>query len=171
MLHVQLTADDYIAALYTHSTFTRMRWLRMGLITVALMAFIYFQMPHDPWFVATLIASYGAILLLTIALVRYVFLPWQGRRIYAQTKAMQRPYKWTWDDERMSYVNDLASGIVPWEDVLKWREGPEQFLVYQSNIMFYLFPKRAFANEAAIDEFRALLKKKIQSPSPPQAAF
>ena len=60
---------------------------------------------------------------------------------------------------------------MPWSDLTKWREGEGLFLLYGSDLIFYVLPKRAFQDAAAVDAFRDLLSAKIASPSLPQAAF
>src|SRR5262249_29468642 len=123
------------------------------------------------WLALSMFAVYAGIFVLAFLLTRYVFLPWQGRKIFAQTKALQRPYHWTWNNEQLSLSSDLLNIVVPWADLIKWRESKDLFLVYPSSISFHMFPKRAFRDPAAVDAFRGLLQSKIASPSPPQAAF
>ena len=96
MLEFQLTPEDYIEALQTHGQWTRGHWLRVVLIVVAGAAFVAYQSQDDPlWLWLVMFGVYAGIFLLVFALTRYVFLPWQGRKIFAQTKALQRPYHWT----------------------------------------------------------------------------
>lgn len=172
MLQVQLTVDDYLAANYLHARWTRARWIRAGLIVAALIAFSAWQAPGDPVrFGAIMIGIYAAFMILVVVLTRYWYMPRTARRIFAQTKSLQRPYRWSWNAEQLNYSSDLANAIVPWGDLVKWREGDQIFLIYPSNLMFYVFPKRAFQDAAAVDAFRQLLRAKIASPPRPEAAF
>jgi hypothetical protein len=95
--------------------------------------------------------------------MRYWFTPWRTRSIYAQQKEMQRPYFLSWNAEDITHESDTATVRTPWSDFLKWREGSELFVLYLSAVAFRIVPKRAFANQEAIDNFRALLREKIAS--------
>jgi len=171
VLKIELTADDYVAANFLSTRWTRARWLRVGLIALLLIVVVLWKLQSDPLRAAFIVVGYIATLSLMLLVARYVYLPWRARRVFTQTKALQRPYLWSWDEEQLSYKTDLATGIVPWTNLASWRESETMFALYASTIAFFLFPKRAFPNPAAIDAFRATLAKKIVSPAPPEAAF
>lgn len=171
MLKFELTADDYVAANFLTNRWTRATWIRVVTAGVVLTAFVLWKLQSDPLRAVISIAGYIAALSFLMLVARYVYLPWRARRAFTQTKALQRPYQWSWDDEQLSYKTDLATGIVPWSNLATWRESETMFALYASTVAFFLFPKRAFPSTEAVDAFRATLAKKIISPAPPEAAF
>lgn len=174
MVEVQLTADDFVAANFVHARWTPARWIRLGVVFAALLVLgvIVGRDQDDPISrLAPILFAYAPLMLLVLVAGRYWLMPRQARRIYAQTKSLQRVYRWWWNEEQLNYSSDLANAIVPWADLVKWREGEEVFLLYPSNLTFYVFPKRVFANDAAVDAFRQLLQRKIAMPTKPEATF
>jgi len=49
----------------------------------------------------------------------------------------------------------------PWSDFLKWKEGKTLFVVYISDNMFQLVPKRFFSLPEDVTSFRNLLNAKV----------
>jgi YcxB-like protein len=174
VLDVQLTADDLVAANFVASRWTRWRWLGIGLIFVAWLVIGTSELlSGDEPFSGDALFYFALIPLMMLGLVlsRYWYVPRHSRRTFAQTKSLQRPFRWAWNEEQLSCTSDLANAIVPWADLVKWREGDDVFLLYPSNVMFYIFPKRAFQDVAAIDAFRALLKAKVAATAKSETAF
>src|SRR5262249_32647675 len=122
MLKFELTADDYVAANYLHGRWTWTRWLRSLAILVALLVFALWRLPHDADRALMFVGGYVVIWALVIGGYRYGYLPWRARRMFTQTKALQRPFSWWWNDEQLNYKTDLANGIVPWSNLSSWRE-------------------------------------------------
>ena len=171
MLQFELTADDYVAGNFLAMRWTRACWLRVGVMSVVLFAFILWKMPHDQTRALMLSVGYLTVLTLGLLSYRFVYVPWHARRVFRQTKALHRPYVWSWNDEQLNYKTDLATGIVPWTNLAFWRESETMFALYASSVAFFLVPKRAFATSAELDAFRAMLAKKISANPPPEAAF
>lgn len=161
MLQFQLTADDYVAGNFLHSRWTLARWSRVGAMVAAFGAFVVWQMPHHPERALTMVAAYAATITVLLLGVRYVYLPWRSWRVFAQSKSLQRPISWSWDERQLSYKTDTAAGVVPWTDLTSWRESDALFALYGSPVAFAILPKRAFSNPEAITAFRELLQAKI----------
>jgi hypothetical protein len=174
VLQVQLTINDYLAAVALHARWTLDVWIRLVSFTIAAIGFgLYF------WWVPNSPAKGGGLAVIALALIylvfllynRYVAIPRRARRIFAQQNSLQRPYTWSWDDDSMRFSSDLVSAVIPWTDIMQWRESKTLFTVYSSDIVFYAFPKRAFTDATAIVAFRELLRSRIVSTGWPQAAF
>ncbi len=174
MLEFQLTPEDYVEANSLHMRWTRGRWIWIGAVLglwLALVGFEWWSNPEhgapDPLFFGIFLP----VMALFFVALRYWFVPRQARRIFAQTRALQRPFHWTWNEEQLQLSTDLVKAVVPWTHLLKWRESEQIFIVYPSVAAFYVFPKRAFQDRAAIDAFRQLLQEKIAAKPKPEAAF
>ncbi len=57
--------------------------------------------------------------------------------------------------------NANGESNITWRTFTGFIETPELFLVYQSSRLFTMFPKRAFRNDARMDEFRELLRSRV----------
>jgi hypothetical protein len=160
-MRIQLEPSDYLAATVLHTPRTLIIIPALGLFFVCLGAFdfaMYFRTGDQSGITGLLI---GGFLLATSCYARYVALPRRTRRLFRQQKALQRPYEMVWDADEIRRTSETGNTRIPWSDILKWREGNRMFLLYLSDVTFYIIPKRAFANETAIDEFRKLLRDKI----------
>ena len=143
---VQLTADDYLAALRLHRRrvywFGRFRWLFWTVFLFLVIAFGLMGSGSSAWSTPVLLMLFvGAMWLVT----ERVMLPRQARRIYRQQQSLQRPYRVTIADEGTEAVSSTSRGRHAWSDYQKWIEGPDQFLLYLSDIMFVIIPKRLVA--------------------------
>lgn len=49
----------------------------------------------------------------------------------------------------------------PWSDYLRWKEGGKCFLLYMSDNLFQIVPKRFFHSDSDIDTFREMLTMRI----------
>ena len=90
-------------------------------------------------------------------------LPWRSRRIFKQQKGLQRPHTITWNDDCMTYESEQATARTPWTDFILWRENDVLFMLYFSEVMFRMIPKRAFLGDDSVTSFRELLRNKISS--------
>jgi hypothetical protein len=86
---------------------------------------------------------------------------YRARRNFTQRKDLQRECAFEPSETGLTYTTPHAQGVKPWGDYLKWKEGKSVFLVYLSDNMYQLIPKRFFVSEDAISSFRATLKERI----------
>ncbi|HEY4146086.1 YcxB family protein [Pinirhizobacter sp.] len=56
---------------------------------------------------------------------------------------------------------EQGNSVKPWSDYLKWKEGKSVFLLYLSDHMFQIVPKRFFAAHEDIDAFRNVIRQSI----------
>ncbi|HEY8699113.1 MAG TPA: YcxB family protein [Rhizomicrobium sp.] len=161
-INVQLTPEDYLMANRLHS-----RWVKQVAIflvgAVVICAIPYFNngIVYFDSDVLLPVAIYIGFVTLVFAGSRYFYLPRRTRRLYWQQKSMQRPFAMSWDEGFVSLQSEEYSARSPWSDYSKWREGEQIFMLYLSDIMFRIVPKRAFQDANEIPEFRDLLRRKI----------
>jgi len=65
------------------------------------------------------------------------------------------------DEESFRLQTTNSDTAVKWPALIKFRETRKFFLIYPSKRICYLIPKRAFADESQVKEFRELLDRKI----------
>jgi hypothetical protein len=167
-MFVALTEADTVDAMRVHWRGT-WRWAAAGLFVCLLLlaARAFWLQPgggHPPAAVALLAFAFTAALIAlafvaTLLPLYFLYLPWRAKRVYAQLR--QQPYEFLADEEQVSWRNEKGMGSNPWTAFLTWREGERVFLLYRNRRRFQIIPKHAIADAAAIDGFRALLRRRI----------
>lgn len=162
-IHIQLTPRDYLAA-----NLRVLRWPNLIMMLFGL-GFVVFGASKilalfggsadklDGLFQTVI----GLMILLLFVLNRFVVIPRRVRRIFRQQKNLQRPLEFGWDRETVWSSSEIGNTKRPWSDFTKWRELKGLFLLYHSDVMFQMIPKRSFPNPDAVDEFRQLLLEKL----------
>ena len=82
-------------------------------------------------------------------------------RMYRQHRAMHREVRLEPVETGLIGETETGSGTTPWGDFLKWKEGKGLFLLYISDEMFHIIPKRFFQSEGDIPLFRDMLTAKV----------
>ncbi len=92
-------------------------------------------------------------------LYRYVFFPKRIKKIFSQQKSMQVPFEMEFTEEGVIASNEFGDSKYPWENFLKWKENDDILVIYQSDVMFNIIPKRFFPNDQEIGNFKKYLKE------------
>jgi hypothetical protein len=95
------------------------------------------------------------------AAVRYLYVPWKSRRVFRQQKSFQREFALSWSGEGVHVKDTNGEYSSAWSDFIRWKENDRLFLVYLSDVTFYMVPKRAFANPSEVQEFRNQLSRGV----------
>ena len=95
-----------------------------------------------------------------------VYLPWKTRRIYRQQKALHRELRMKFDDVGVTAENENGRSSTPWEDYLKWKQNDQLILLYFSDCLYHMVPKRFFADAHDFEKLRELIPGKIGSSGP-----
>jgi len=99
--------------------------------------------------------------LLYLALFFGIGIPYRCRRTYQQRKDLQRPCAFLAEDQGLQFSTSDASGIKAWSDYVKWKEGKHCFLLYMSDRLYQVIPKRFLGSEEAVSEFREIVRRKV----------
>jgi hypothetical protein len=91
------------------------------------------------------------VLIMTLAIVRYWWIPRFVRRIFAQQKDLQETATILWNET--SYETEIASGKITtlWTEFYQWQRGESCLLLYRSEAMFNFFPTHEAAFVDAAD--------------------
>jgi hypothetical protein len=162
----QLTADDCIAANKLHMQkrgWKRVAWIVfwvfMGVGTL-LAADITVQDPSTGLPYLLLFLFIAALQLF----LRLIYLPRRVRRVYAQQRNLQLAFETVCTESGIESTNANSSTRLPWNHLIRWKEGATLFVVYQSDLMFNIVPKRCFAQPEQVDAFRSLLTERLGPP-------
>ncbi len=153
-LRFNLTNDDHVEASQLHA----MRgsrgglWILAAIIWLIYSALAFLAVGEWDWQHAATSAGLGAAVAAVVVLLIYHYtIPRRSRRIFAQQKSLQSEVEASWNEEALDLAAPSGRGKLLWGDFHKWTEGPNVILLYQSDAIFNLFPKRAFSEEALAD--------------------
>lgn len=150
--------SDYVRAQYLH---IRPRPLYKVLGTIVFALFLW-----AAWLSVTS-DDFGTFdvffLLFIVALILNftVYIPWNTRRVYRQQKALQRELSFGFDDAGVSISNENGQSMTPWSDYLKWKQNDQIILLYLSDCMYHMLPRRMFADSAGFESLEELLARNI----------
>jgi len=102
----------------------------------------------------------SALALAAVVIVRFVVVPRQLKRIFAQQKDLSSPFEMTLTDQEFTMRNEFGESHLPWDSFVKWREDKEMLLLYRSDVVFHMLPKRLLRSD---DELGYVLGRLRQS--------
>lgn len=79
---------------------------------------------------------------------------------FARFDRVNQPIVWNFGDT-IQITREFAEITYSWNVFMNWVEGPTVFLLYQTQDHYSVIPKRAFASEAEMVEFRRMLAERI----------
>lgn len=161
---VLLEAEDYVAAQRLHTRWTSRRIM---MCVAALLAAIVIAVlaRREPVLFVGACGLVGGAAGASIGreFWRRFVLPRRARRIFAQQKNLQQPFELRWDDDALRGVSERGSSNTPWSDYLKSAQDDRIILLYLSDVMFQMVPKRCFDQPVQLDAFLACTRR-IGSP-------
>lgn len=154
-IEVRLDDTDHLAAQRLHTRWTRRQLLAYA-STVVGGALLLLMPMRGFWTNVVGCALIGGAIggALGREVTRWVWLPYRARRLFAQHKALHKPIEFEWDDEALSCRTESASGRTPWADYARRREDRHVILLYPSDALFQVVPRRCFADVAQERSFR-----------------
>jgi YcxB-like protein len=100
------------------------------------------------------------VLLVVWSLVMWVWVPLCWRRSYAKDQRLRQEFTANISEDGIHLQSADFDANLKWALYLRFLESDRIFLLYQTDRMFNLFPKAAFA-PGEIDEFRQLVRRKL----------
>jgi hypothetical protein len=99
--------------------------------------------------------------LLYFALIFGLGIPYKCRRAFSQRKDLQRPCTFHTEEKGLRFSTEGISGTKAWSDYFKWKEGKNCFLIYMSDNMYQVIPKRFLESESEVRTFREILQRNV----------
>ncbi len=161
-IHGQYEPSDYAKAVKLnsyHKGVTTVQYFIVGWIGLMLVLAVLSLLitgPSDQIF-------WPGILVLALVLgiwlvVRRVWIPRHVARVFKQQKDLSEPFDMEITDTTFSCQNEFGTTQVPWNIFTKWKENAELFLLYRSDVLFHMLPKRLLQGEDDIRYVRAKLE-------------
>lgn len=100
--------------------------------------------------------------LLYLPTVFLIYHPYKCRREFTQRKDLHSPLRFQITEEGIGFHVQSTTLLRPWGDYHKWREGRAMFLLYFSDTLYQMMPKRFFSEPDDVDKFRTLLQQHVR---------
>ncbi|OHB79427.1 MAG: hypothetical protein A2Z25_17625 [Planctomycetes bacterium RBG_16_55_9] len=96
-------------------------------------------------------------------LVTYFFwlLPRWASKSFKQNQFLKHKAMCVIDAAGLHSTSEVGNSDIPWDHFLKWKMGGNMILLYFTDTMYFIFPKRLFSVEFW-DEFRAMADSKLK---------
>jgi hypothetical protein len=86
----------------------------------------------------------------------------KAKRVFRQQKGLRRAYEVSWNEVGLTVSGEDGQSTTRRADFHRVREFDDQFLLFLSDAMFLMIPKRTFPDSSLMQSFRELLASRIQ---------
>ena len=154
-----LKPEDYRHAVFLHLRPRPIIGLA-GLLVLALFVFalVLKLTSPDPWDRLTFILLGGSVYL---GVYFFVLIPRRANKSFAQNRFLKDHGECDIDDTGLHTRSDLGATEIPWDHLHKWKESKRMLLLYPTDTMYIIFPRRLFDAEGW-EEFRELAGKNLK---------
>lgn len=164
MVRIELRESDVVAAMWLHARpsgvplYVMSAGLLLFLAAEAYVVWTYVQSGYapelSPWNTAPYLGG-----LVALAAAWALYLRWTARRSFRQSKLVRDAAELSWDDSRLTTRSESGHSAIAWSDYVKWKENDQLYLVYISDHLYHVVPKRAFGTPELEASFRANLPR------------
>ena len=95
---------------------------------------------------------------LYVLYLRYIFLPKRVKKIFFQQKELSSPFEIEFTDTSMLASNEFGNSTRPWKNFIKWKENKKLLLLYHSDMLYNIIPKRFFFDPQQIETVKTYLE-------------
>lgn len=153
-----ISEDKYVRAAKLYGAPTRKQWIYnvLGLVILIVVAiFGHFELIRFA-------AGCGIVAgVLGYLAATFYLIPSQARRQYRTTPAAKVPFGIALVEEGIRINQPDSDALLKWEYLFKWRENEEFILLYQSNRLYSIIPKRFAAGGLDIAGLILKLQEKV----------
>jgi hypothetical protein len=150
----QLSWRDYYVANLLHQRRPSQRYIIAGL-GVAMFILLAFE-AESVWSFVILVLVFLGLWAGLVQLMR-LWTRARCRKVYDQQVMLQLPYRLVFEAGSISCSSERGETRYKLHELVRWAEDDAMFLLYFSDVMFLMVPKRSFATPADQDRLRALL--------------
>jgi YcxB-like protein len=164
-LNCKLKPEDYIKAQYLHMRpspwlkYPGIAFLSLWLVFSVASASLSGSLTRA-FRALTPILFFG----LFCALILFIILPRNVHRIFLQQKTLQIEYKSVISPEIIESTSEIGTARIRLSDFHKYKVDKDLILLYQSQAIFLIFPRRFFTLEEDFKIFLSYLEANLGSP-------
>lgn len=83
------------------------------------------------------------------------------RKVFKQQKSLRREFQFQWDDAGTHFKSEVGETHLKWDEFIKFHQNKNMILLYISDYLFFMLPKRLMTDEQAADIGEAWSKREI----------
>lgn len=156
MITASLTVEDYIAAHRLFYRRVRTQFYRASALTLFI-GLLFALKESGNWPQIVIWAGVGG--LIGNWWEDRFGLPQKVEKLYGQFKGISEPLTFSWDSEHIEGQSTEGHGKRKWTDYVRFREDETVFLLYITDHLWHVYPKRWFGNPSQLEEFRKYAMK------------
>lgn len=163
-MQMQITADDYLGAI--RLSLKPRPWVLVlgGLIAALCLLALGLSAAAALQGRATWDDLLSALAMAFLPTWYWLYLPWRVRRLYRQQRSLQEAFTVVLDDDAGLRL-ETAHGqtLLPWSHIGRWRESRSLFVLYESDALIHILPKRFFDETLSKDHLREALRQRVSA--------
>jgi hypothetical protein len=154
VIRVQLTDGDYVRAVQAAARPSRVTFIVIALISALILAGALVAWDSGYGREAVIAVSVWCGIVLGARVGQILWIPVQARKVFRQQRGLHRPHEVSWNDAGLTTTAEDGTWTISWADFHKSLELEDQFILFLSDAVFVMLPKRAFQDSGQIDGFR-----------------
>ena len=156
---IRLTYQDYLnAELLNLNSKVMVRLLPSGLILIGIISIIKFLLAfQEVQHLAIALIGFGLIAFVLV--VRFVLIPNRVRKIFSQQKSLHQETEIAISEEGLILENQIGNAMIPWKNFIKWLEDDDVLLLFHSDLLMNMIPKRDIPNKDVLDKIYIYLSQ------------
>lgn len=158
-------AEDYQKAIELHSfpkfmgISFHLAWF--GLFIFNILASLFIFLSIDGLLAIKYFLLLIIVVMLIVSIFYYVYLPYKVKKIFAQQKEIQLPFKMEIGEGGVFIQNSMSQAARTWDMFTKWKENKNILMIYISDAAFVMLPVRLFSQESLGFARECLRKNRI----------
>ncbi|MDR0214216.1 MAG: YcxB family protein [Comamonas sp.] len=157
-LTYHISEEQYVAALRLHVQLRPRwtRWLRYLMAILGVLILVTSLLLKTYW-----LAVGGAIYVLVATSSFQMYVRPMAQRAYRRYPAMHQAQTLELNDGELTMRSSQGESRVPWNFLIQWAENAEFMLLYLQPNLYYIVPKVADPDQAALGELRSQLQAHV----------
>lgn len=150
-----ITREDYLDFNKFHFVKTRLKQTALiGVVTICIVEFVLNEDHFD--LLSTIVSSVVAIALYSFIIYRSIS---RMKKLPSDNGSILGEKELEFTDEHIAYRTKNAQGTSDWSTITKVAESSRAFYLYMDTNMAIMVPKRAFTNEAELNQFKNIVAR------------
>jgi hypothetical protein len=92
-------------------------------------------------------AGMGLVVLLFLYSLSFLLLPRRAERLFRQQTSMHKLLRFAWSGKGCVQGSAHGEGTYVWSDLHRWSNGSSAVLIYHTDNLFFVLPRRALTDE------------------------
>jgi hypothetical protein len=162
---IEITTTLTLKDLYLASfrVLARRSWLLLIVLTVAvgvlaLAAQYRLMHPSELRFYSFIFLGVAVVYVVVLFGAPY----FAARKNLATSKNLKGEIRYVFTDSGLAMTTPIGHGYLDWPAIYRAVESGDYFLLYLSHFIYYLIPKRSFRDREQIEEFKNLVRNKVE---------